>query len=82
MRHKVRKANKVITCAYFKDEEARETIIKNAKKATKTEKRRHEYVCTGAVYEGEWLGGLRHGQGTITWKDGAKYEGAWQDSMA
>jgi hypothetical protein len=82
IRHKVRKANKVMTSAYFKDEEARETIVKDAKKATKTEKRRHEYVCSGAVYDGEWLGGLRHGQGTITWKDGASYEGAWKDNMA
>ena len=28
------------------------------------------------------MGGLRHGQGSITWKDGSKYEGAWQDNMA
>lgn len=34
IRHKVRKANKVMTSAYFKDEEARETIAKDAKKAT------------------------------------------------
>ena len=33
---------------------------------------------TGAHYEGEWKGGLRHGQGVMTWVDGAKYKGTWQ----
>ena len=30
---------------------------------------------TGAIYEGEWLGGQRDGCGTQTWPDGTKYEG-------
>ena len=33
--------------------------------------RDHEYT-SGANYSGEWLGGFRHGKGTMTWKDGGK----------
>ena len=29
----------------------------------------------GAVYNGEWLGGFRHGKGQMKWPDGAMYEG-------
>ena len=32
---------------------------------------------SGAVYTGEWLGGFRHGTGTMTWEDGVIYEGDW-----
>lgn len=28
---------------------------------------------SGIKYEGEWMGGLKHGQGTQIWPDGAKY---------
>lgn len=38
--------------------------------------REHTYK-SGAVYNGQWLGGLRHGTGTMTWPDGAKYVGNW-----
>ena len=38
----------------------------------------HQYECSGAVYSGQWLGGLRHGRGHITWKDQTRYEGDWQ----
>lgn len=37
----------------------------------------HTYAKTGAKYEGQWLGGFRHGQGKMTFKDGATYEGEW-----
>lgn len=30
---------------------------------------------TGAVYEGEWMDGVRDGHGVQNWPDGAKYEG-------
>jgi hypothetical protein len=33
---------------------------------------------TGSIYAGEWVGGFRHGYGTMTWKDGAIYAGEWQ----
>ena len=42
-----------------------------------TETRTFEY-STGAVYEGEWKGGMRHGKGKMTWSDGGSYEGDWQ----
>ena len=40
---------------------------------------RKEYVykCSGAKYQGEWLGGFRHGHGCMRWEDGAQYEGQW-----
>ena len=36
----------------------------------------------GSRYEGEWLGGVMHGYGTMTWSPlsawpGDKYEGEW-----
>ena len=30
---------------------------------------------SGAVYEGEWLNGVRDGQGKQEWLDGSRYEG-------
>ena len=36
----------------------------------------YRYV-SGAVYEGSWKGGFRDGYGTMTWDDGAKYQGDW-----
>lgn len=30
---------------------------------------------TGAVYEGEWMDGVRDGHGVQNWPDGAKYQG-------
>lgn len=38
----------------------------------------YTYKCSGAIYQGEWFGGFRHGQGVITWKNGDRYEGAWE----
>jgi len=31
----------------------------------------------GDTYEGEWLMGRRHGQGTLTRTDGSSYTGSW-----
>lgn len=33
----------------------------------------------GAIYDGEWSGGFRHGRGVMTWPDGAVYSGEWRD---
>ena len=30
---------------------------------------------SGAVYEGEWLDGVRDGEGKQEWPDGSRYEG-------
>lgn len=32
----------------------------------------------GIIYEGEWLNGMRHGQGTQIWVDGSRYVGEWK----
>ena len=37
----------------------------------------HHYTCTGATYRGTWLYGMRHGEGTMNWNDGASYSGIW-----
>lgn len=42
---------------------------------------KHEKL-KGSIYEGEWLGGFRDGQGKMTWSDGAYYEGNWKDNHA
>ena len=31
----------------------------------------------GDVYEGEYMKGMRHGEGTYTFADGEKYKGQW-----
>lgn len=36
---------------------------------------------SGNVYSGEMVGNKREGQGTLTWKDGARYEGSWHDDL-
>ena len=41
------------------------------------ERKEYIYECSGAKYEGEWLGGFRHGRGTMTWSDGATFVGDW-----
>lgn len=41
------------------------------------EVRQYEYL-SGVVYQGEWLGGFRHGNGTAKWPDNSKYEGNWE----
>ena len=37
----------------------------------------HTYRTSGAVYDGQWLGGFRHGRGIMRFRDGATYEGTW-----
>lgn len=36
---------------------------------------------SGNVYSGEMRGRMRHGQGSLTWTDGATYVGMWQDDL-
>ncbi|MDY6826232.1 MAG: hypothetical protein SVV67_03510 [Bacillota bacterium] len=42
------------------------------------EKKTHTFK-DGAVYEGEWRNGRRHGQGTWSRPDGCRYTGEWAD---
>lgn len=37
---------------------------------------------TGATYEGQWKGNMRHGFGVQTWVDGASFTGQWVESFA
>ena len=37
---------------------------------------------SGAIYTGEWVGGFRHGIGTMTWPEGITYEGNWAFGQA
>ena len=41
------------------------------------EVRKRKYHGSGATYDGQWLGGFRHGRGKMTFRDGAAYEGTW-----
>lgn len=45
---------------------------------TKEEKRAPYTYKSGAMYDGEWKGGFRHGFGKMRWKDGAEYIGQWR----
>ena len=36
----------------------------------------------GDIYNGDWVAGKRHGEGTYNWEDGDYYEGDWVKNMA
>ena len=61
---------------YFKAEEGKETLHGVYRDDQKITTRTHAYR-SGATFSGSWKGGLRHGQGTMVWPDGARYEGEW-----
>ena len=69
------------TTKYFKAHESEETLLEKFNFNAPTTIREHVYK-TGAVYQGMWKGGLRHGQGKMTWPDGACYEGDWSFNHA
>jgi len=70
---------------YFKDKENKETLDPTNSfvdiKDKGVQVRDYRY-STGGYYNGEWLGGLRHGKGKMQWKDGAYYEGQWEYGIA
>eukprot|EP00931_Biecheleriopsis_adriatica_P023962 TRINITY_DN15026_c0_g1_i1.p1 TRINITY_DN15026_c0_g1~~TRINITY_DN15026_c0_g1_i1.p1 ORF type:complete len:374 (+),score=49.74 TRINITY_DN15026_c0_g1_i1:34-1122(+) len=41
----------------------------------------HEFR-SGAIYDGEWLSGMRHGIGKQTWPNGTEYVGQWHRGRA
>lgn len=45
---------------YFKSDEGKETLDGKYDENAKTEVRKYKYK-SGALYNGEWKGGLRHG---------------------
>jgi len=62
-----------VSSKYFTEEEARETLH-GYFKPSKASMRTYRYKSE-AVYSGEWMGGFRHGNGTMRWPDGAVFEG-------
>jgi hypothetical protein len=67
---------------YFKAIEAQETLDRKATYEEGVFQHRELKYSTGAVYNGEWMGGLRHGLGEMEWADGASYVGAWKHGQA
>ena len=61
---------------YFKSDEAKETLDGNFEDNAPLRRKVHTYK-TGAIYTGQWKGGLRHGRGSMVWTDNARYEGEW-----
>lgn len=51
--------------------------LRSIKGATKKSRQDKFSYPSGAYYKGEWLGGFRHGTGSMTWPDGAQYQGSW-----
>jgi hypothetical protein len=58
-------------------EDAKEPL-RDRLKRQKVASKEHVYKSTGAIYNGSWLGGFRHGQGSMRWIDGAVYLGEWR----
>ena len=48
-----------------------------AELASQLNESQYRYRTSGALYEGQWLGGFRHGRGKMHFRDGATYEGTW-----
>ena len=77
-KYKVQQISNLNSSQYFKQTEAQETLTgamfdPNAPIETRT----FEY-STGAVYEGQWKGGLRHGKGEMKWDNDTSYVGDWE----
>ena len=58
------------------------TIVETETKNVREMKKDPITLDNGAVYTGEWMDGLRDGQGTQIWPDGSKYEGTWAQGVA
>ena len=64
-KYRVQQINNLNTARYFKPVEAQETLTgEKFNPNAPIETRAHNYA-TGAVYEGEWIGGMRHGKGKM-----------------
>jgi len=76
-RYRFKKKKKAME-KYFSGDEGRSTLesgeIFNSSQPIKS--RQHVYP-SGATYSGSWLGGMRHGTGKMTWKDGSHFSGLW-----
>ena len=63
---------------YFETiDKSRSVNIRNLRNGTiRTQRRVHNYK-SGSIYDGEWIGGFRHGSGIMKFEDGSVYEGEW-----
>lgn len=75
-KYRIMKLTCEVQSKYFKSDEAKETLGGTYQDNTRLENRVYTYR-TGAVYTGQWKGGLRHGNGNMVWVDAARYEGDW-----
>jgi len=73
-KYRIQKTHNEGTTKYFKAKESEETLGGVYEKNAPVQLKQHTYK-TGAIFNGQWKGGLRHGNGTMTWADGARYEG-------
>lgn len=80
-KYKILKLNCEVQSKYFKSDEAKETLSGTYQDSARLVQRMYTY-STDAVYNGQWKGGLRHGQGQMVWADQARYEGEWQYNQA
>ena len=81
-RYRIQKAYNENSSRYFKAEEAQETLTDQFfRPDIELEERQYHYK-SGAVYSGQWKGGMRHGHGKMVWQDGGSYEGCWQYNQA
>ena len=71
---------------YFSDQDYFETINKGNvidmscllnKSCKDLPIKKYKYKLSEATYKGQWLGGFRHGHGTIVYSDDTKYSGSW-----
>ena len=60
---------------YFNSAEAKETLTKDVFNPNEPLKERSHTYPSGAVYAGEWKGGMRFGEGLMIWKDKSSYNG-------
>ena len=60
---------------YFNSAEAKETLKKDVFNPNAPLIKRCHTYSSGAVYAGEWKGGMRFGEGLMIWKDESKYHG-------
>ena len=78
MLKKFRENQKIFTFA-----ESIETLSSSKIFNFSQKKSNHSYKYkSGAEYKGEWLGGFRHGKGTMSYPDGVIYEGQWSFGQA
>ena len=77
-KYKVKQIDNLNSSQYFKQSEAKETLTGAMFDPNAPIETRFFEYSTGAVYEGQCIGGMRHGKGKMAWSDGASYDGDWQ----